>query len=69
MEARNNGIKTGYHKRLKSQAPSHCCILEIHKIFKIKMITVVNIYRRALKLLLSEFGASFVLNSDYCKDI
>jgi hypothetical protein len=51
MEAGNNAIKMGY-ERLKSNTPTFCCILKMHKIFKIKIIAAVNVYRRALKFLM-----------------
>jgi hypothetical protein len=67
IEARNNAIKMGCFERLKSRTPCFerlksrkptlCCIREMHKIFKIKIIAAVNIYRRALKFLCLEFGA------------
>jgi hypothetical protein len=57
MEAQNNAIKMGYHERLKFHTLTFCCILEMHKIFKIKIIAAVNVYRRALKFFCLEFGA------------
>jgi len=57
MEAQNNATKMGYHERLKSHMSAFCYIFEMHKIFKIKIIAAVNVYRRALKFLCLEFGA------------
>jgi hypothetical protein len=56
MGAQNNAIKMGYHERLKSRTPPFCCILEMHKIRKIKIIMAVSVYGRALKFLCLEFG-------------
>jgi hypothetical protein len=69
MEAQNNVIKMGYRERLKSHTPTCCCFLEMHKIFKIRVIAAVNVYRGALKFLCLEFGASCILNSVECKDL
>jgi hypothetical protein len=57
MEAQKDAHKMGYHERLKSHTPTFCCILEMHKIFRIKIIATMNVYRRALKFLCLEFGA------------
>lgn len=56
-EAQNNATKMGYHERLKPHTPAFCCILEMHRLSKIKINAAVNVYRRALKILCLEFGA------------
>jgi len=55
MEAQNNAIKMGYHERLKSHTPTFCCILEMHKIFKIKINAAVNYKVKSQLLALVSF--------------